>query len=243
MTEDTGEEGKVDEKRRTFLKATVVASAALAVGGMAALAKVVGETGGETTTAASSSSQSGFPTYLITDITSGQVANVGTMQVNAPLSFYYPLEGTTQPNFIIKLGVAVDDGIGPDGDIVAFSDVCQHLGCNPGFVAPGGSPPCNSSYVATEAVMYCCCHGSIYDLEEDTKVIGGPAPRSVPRVILGVDSSGNIYAVGMTPPTIYGFGTAGSNDVSADLVGGIPVASTSVTLTSVTTTSVSSESS
>jgi arsenite oxidase small subunit len=237
MAKDTSEEGKVDEKRRTFLKATVVASAALAVGGMAALAKVVGETGG-VTTATSSSSQSGFPTYLITDIASGQVANVNTMQVNTPLSYYYPLDN--QPNIIVKLGVAVDGGIGPDGDIISFSDLCQHLGCNPGFVSPGGSPPCNSSYVAKDPVMYCCCHGSIYDLEENAKVIGGPAPRAMPRVILGVDSKGNLYAVGMTPPTIYGFGSPGSDDVSADLVGGTPVPSTTVSLTSVSSTSESS---
>jgi hypothetical protein len=86
--------------------------------------------------------------------------------------------------------------------------------------------------VAKEAVMYCCCHGSIYDLGEDAEVIGGPAPRPVPRVILELDGTGNIYATGMTPPTIYGFGTAGSDDVSADLVGGTLVPSTSVSLTS-----------
>jgi hypothetical protein len=39
-------------------------------------------------------------------------------------------------------------------------------------------------------------------------------------VILELDSStGDIYATGMTPPTIYGYDT-GSNDVLADLRGG-----------------------
>jgi arsenite oxidase small subunit len=222
-------EKKADDNRRTFLKVAAVASAALAVGGMAAVAKVVGETGGETT----SSGPNGFPTYLIADITSGQIANVNTMTVNTPLSYYYPLDN--QPNIIVKLGVAVENGIGPDSDIVSYSDICQHLGCNPGFVAPSGSPPCNGSYKATQAVMYCCCHGSIYDLGMDAEVIGGPAPRPVPRVILGVDAKGNIYATGMTPPTIYGFGTAGSDDVSADLIGGTLVSSTSVSLTSEST--------
>jgi arsenite oxidase small subunit len=227
LDEGDKKEKEVDDDRRTFLKATVVVSAALAIGGMAAVAKVVGETGGDTTTA---TTQNSFPTFLIADINTGQIANVNTIQVNTPLSYYYPLDN--QPNIIVKLGVAVEDGIGPDSDIISYSDLCQHLGCNPGFVAPGGSPPCNSSYVATEAVMYCCCHGSIYDLGEDAKVIGGPAPRAVPRVILGIDSTGNIYATGMTPPTVYGFGTAGSDDVSADLVGGTLVSSTSVSLTS-----------
>ena len=36
------------------------------------------------------------------------------------------------------------------------------------------------SYVAKGPEMYCCCHGSIYDMLNDAKVIGGPAPRPVP---------------------------------------------------------------
>jgi Rieske Fe-S protein len=73
--------------------------------------------------------------------------------------------------------------------------------------------------VASGPVGYCCCHGSVYDLANAGKVIGGPAPRPLPMVVLDVDSSGDIYAVGMTPPTIFGHNT-GSNDVSADLQGG-----------------------
>ena len=43
-------------------------------------------------------------------------------------------------------------------------------------------------------------------------MIGGPAPRPLPQVILSFDSStGNIYATGMTAPTIFGYDT-GSND-------------------------------
>jgi arsenite oxidase small subunit len=220
LDEAAKNEKKVDEDRRSFLKATVVASAALAIGGMAAIAKVVNETGGDTT---STSAQTIFPKYMIKDVTSGQTANVNTLTVNQYLTFNYPLDN--EPNIIVKLGVAVEDGIGPDSDIVAYSDVCQHLGCNPGFVYEGGPAPfCNPGYAAKAPVMYCCCHGSIYDLSADAAVIGGPSPRPVPRVILDVDSSGDIYATGMTPPTIYGHGTAGSDDVSQDLQGGTPVA-------------------
>lgn len=219
----TKEEKKVDEGRRSFLKATVVASAALAVGGMAAVAKVANETGGDTTTQTGTLS---FPDIVIQDIASGEIANVNTMKVNQYLTFYYPLEN--EPNLIMKLGVAVENGIGPESDIVAFSDICQHLGCNPGFVPKGQSPQVNPSYVAPEAVMYCPCHASIYDVTNDAKVIGGPAPYPVPRVILTVDGSGNIHATGMAPPTIYEHGPAGSTDVSYDLQGGTLVtASTS----------------
>ncbi len=214
------DEKKVDESRRKFLKASVVASAALAVGGMAAIAKVADETGGDTVSTALPTS---FPDYIIQDIGTGEIANVNTMTVNQYLTFFYPLDNINEKSLIMKLGVAVEYGVGPDSDIVAFSDVCQHLGCNPGFVAKGQSPAANPSYVAPEAVLYCPCHGSIYDLTQDAKVIGGPAPYPVPRVILSVDSSGNIHATGMGPPTIYEHGPAGSDDVDYDLAGGATV--------------------
>jgi arsenite oxidase small subunit len=145
------------------------------------------------------------------------IASLNGLDENKPIYFYYPLTDT--PNILVKLGTKAEGGVGPDGDIVAFSQTCQHLGCSVGYVASGGSPACDSSYVAAGPEAYCCCHGSAYDLANGAKVLGGPAPRPVPQVILKVDGLGNIYATGMTPPTIFGYDT-GSNDVSADLTGG-----------------------
>jgi arsenite oxidase small subunit len=204
-----------DRNRRAFLKATVVASAALAVGGAAALSKTVA-TPGEAQAGATTATT--FPRVQVRDISSGLLATLNNLVTNSPLSFYYPLDN--EPNIIVKLGVAVPNGVGPDSDIIAYSDVCQHLGCNPGFLAAGQSPPCNSKYSANGPEMYCCCHGSVYDLTDDAKVVSGPAPYPVPRVILEVDSSGNIFATGMAGPTIYQHGPAGSDDVTYDLQGG-----------------------
>jgi arsenite oxidase small subunit len=152
------------------------------------------------------------------------VANISDLtgaNLGQTVDFNYPLEET--PNVLVKLGVKALNGVGPDGDIVAFSQVCQHLGCIWGFVATGDSPGCDSSYKAKEPVGYCCCHGSQYDLTNGAAVLGGPAPRPVPQVILSYDdSTGNIYATGMTPPTIFGYHT-GSNNVLFDLQGGTPV--------------------
>jgi len=145
------------------------------------------------------------------------IATVDSLQVNTPVTFNYPLDN--EPSLLVKVGRKAVGGVGPDGDIVAFSNVCQHLGCLYGFQAPGTSPPCNPSFVAKGPMGYCCCHGSQYDFLNGAAVIGGPAPRPVPSVILEVDSSGNIYAAGMNPPTIFGHNT-GSSDVSADLSGG-----------------------
>lgn len=146
------------------------------------------------------------------------VANISDLAGGKPLSFNYPLEET--PNLLVKLGVKAQGGVGPDGDIVAFSQFCQHLGCVYGYVPPGTSPACDSAFKSSTPTGYCCCHGTIYDLVNGGTVTSGPAPRPVPQVILSFDaSSGDITATGMTGPSIFGHNT-GSNDPLDDLKGG-----------------------
>ena len=204
-TNNEGTPPSADGSRRNFLKAAVAVSAILAVGGVASVAKAVSNP-------AAGATSGGFPKV--------KIANISDLKLNTPLNFNYPLDN--EPNILLKLGQKADGGVGPDGDIVAFSQICQHLGCIYGFEAPGDSPDCNTSYQAGGPVGYCCCHGSIYDLLHGAKVIGGPAPRPEPQVTLEIDPSGDIYATGMSPPTIFGHNT-GSSDVSADLQGGTPV--------------------
>jgi arsenite oxidase small subunit len=151
-----------------------------------------------------------------------KIGQLSDLQVGQPVAFNYPLDN--EPNMLVKLGVKAAGGIGPDEDIVAFSTICQHLGCIYEFQETDGSPNCNPAYKADRPVGYCCCHGSVYDLTNAANVISGPSPRPQPQVKLELDSSGNIFAVGMGPPTIFGHDT-GSNDVSADLQGGNPVVS------------------
>lgn len=187
--------------RRDFLKTATVLSAFLVLGGVAAVIKSIFPK------VSPEASQSGFPRV--------KVANLGDLQVNQPVTFNYPLGN--EPNILVKLGQKSEGGIGPDGDIVAFSQICQHLGCIYAYQAPGASPQCDSSYKAPGPVGYCCCHGGIYDFLNRGKVVGGPPPRPLPQVILELDSTSyDIYAVGMTPPTIYGHHT-GSDDVAYDL--------------------------
>jgi len=149
--------------------------------------------------------------------------NAKSLEVLKPLTFNYPLDNT--PNILVKLGVKADNGVGPDGDIVSFSNICQHLGCFYAFQPPNSSPACNASFKASEATGYCCCHGTVYDLVHNGNVVGGPAPRAVPRVMLEYDeATGDIYVVGMAPPNIYGHGPPGVTDpaqvLEYDLQGG-----------------------
>jgi arsenite oxidase small subunit len=195
--------------RRNFLKYAMAASSLLLVGGIAAVTKSVNNPAAPTGKTLGSNQ---FPRV--------KVAQLSDLTPNQPVTFNYPLDN--EPNLLVKLGRKADGGVGPDGDIVAFSSICQHLGCIFGFQAPGTSPQCNSSYTADSPVGYCCCHGSVFDLTHGATLLAGPSPRPQPQVKLEVDSSGNIFATGMGPPTIFGHNT-GSNDVSADLEGGNPV--------------------
>jgi len=195
--------------RRNFLKLAMAISSLLALGGITAVLKSI--TNPAPSFAATAGSAQ-FPRV--------KVAQLSDLQVGQPIVFNYPLDN--EPNILVKLGLKALGGVGADGDIVAFSSICQHLGCIYGFQTTGSSPACNSSYKADRPVGYCCCHGSVYDFTDAASVISGPSPRPQPQVILEIDNSGNIYAVGMGPPTIFGHDT-GSNDVSADLQGGNPV--------------------
>jgi arsenite oxidase small subunit len=152
-----------------------------------------------------------------------KLVNAQSLQALKPVNFNYPLVNT--PNMLVKLGVKADNGVGEERDIVAYSGICQHLGCYYAFLAPGSSPSCDPSFKASIPQGYCCCHGGQYDLARSARVIGGPPPRSVPAVKLEYDSAtGDMYAVGMGPPTIFGHGPPGTTDPSLvlkyDLEGG-----------------------
>ncbi len=184
----------------------------------------VGGGGSGTSTASTGSASTTQSSVTETTSTSSspfpqiRVGNISDLASGEPISFNYPLEET--PNLLFKLGVKAQGGVGPDGDIVAFSQVCQHLGCLYGYVPAGKSPECDNTYKATSPVGYCCCHASVFDLSNLGKVLDGPSPRPVPQVTLKFDSSsGDIFAIGMGPPAIFGHGT-GSNHVLDDLKGG-----------------------
>jgi arsenite oxidase small subunit len=139
-----------------------------------------------------------------------KATNAKSLEESKPLVFDYPLVGIS--NMLVKLGAKADNGVGPDGDIVAFSRVCQHQGCLISFLG-----------VAYEG--NCPCHGSQYDFIHNGSIISGPTTQPVPRVLLEFDAAtGDIYVVGMGPPIIYGQGPQGGTDpaevLQYDLQGG-----------------------
>jgi arsenite oxidase small subunit len=206
------DESKQERPRRLFLKLILTLGGLATVGSFASMFRILAfvppSNGGAVT-------PTSWPSIKIT--------NISTLDPTKPLRFNYPLVDT--PSVLLKLGQKADNGVGPDSDIVAFSNVCQHLGCFYSVLTAGTSPPCNNSFKSVSPQGYCCCHGGQYDFVHSAKVIGGPPPRPVPQVTLKYDNStGDIYAVGMGAPTIFGHGPPGTSDPSHvlqyDMTGG-----------------------
>lgn len=194
----TESEHRVDEGRRRILKTMVFASVILSLASAVDVLKILGPAKFE------------IPPWPRTCIT-----NVKNLKIKEPVFFNYPLE--TTPNVLIKLGYSVEKGVGPDNDIIAYSVLCQHLGCIVRFLPSGSS---ESPYKG-EDVFYCPCHAAYYDVKNEGKVLAGPPLYPLPMVKLEYDpATGDIYAVGMYPPVIFGKGSPGSSDVSRDLIGG-----------------------
>jgi len=119
-----------------------------------------------------------------------RVASLKGLRVNRPVSFMYPLKD--QPNALVDMGHKVPGGVGPKRSIVAFSTLCQHMGC-----------PVVYSRSLREFV--CPCHQSRYDAERLSSIVQGVATRALPRVLLQV-RNGAVYAVGVDG-LIYGYRT------------------------------------
>jgi len=158
--------------------------------------------------------------------------------------FNYPLNN--EPNYLLNLGndsnqpveipattvsipatgqsYTFPGGVGPNKSIVAYSALCEHLGCTypeltfypPGVKAPTFNGP-------MDKVIHCSCHGSTYDPYKGAAVITGPTTKPLPAVQLKWDPDTDyLYAVTMIGPTIYGH--------TDDLSGGSPISGNSTTV-------------
>jgi arsenite oxidase small subunit len=119
-----------------------------------------------------------------------RVIALGRLRVNRPVTFTYPLK--RQPSVLLDLGQAVPGGVGRRQSIVAFSTLCQHMGCP-------------VAYDRTLREFVCPCHQTRYDPERLASIVQGVATRALPRVLLEV-RNGAVYAIGVDG-LIYGYRT------------------------------------
>ena len=117
-----------------------------------------------------------------------RIVALSKLRENRPIKFNYPLEA--QPNVLLDMGRGVPHGVGPGKSIVAYSILCQHMGC-----------PVEYRRDALE--FYCPCHQSRYDPERLGSIIQGVAMTPLPRVLLKVQN-GAVWAVGVDG-LIYGY--------------------------------------
>ncbi len=111
-----------------------------------------------------------------------RLANLADLVVDQPLRIRYP--DRRSPGALIKLGVPAEGGVGPDGDVVAFSTMCPHQGI-----------PLN--YVAADKTLNCFSHYSRFDCEKAGFQIWGHATQNLTQFRLRVDDAGEIFAEGM----------------------------------------------
>jgi arsenite oxidase small subunit len=117
-----------------------------------------------------------------------RVIGLSVLRVNDAVEFAYPLRG--QPNWLVDLGAPVPKGVGPNRSIVAYSALCQHMGC-----------PVNYERGTREFV--CPCHQSRYDAERLASIVTGVATRALPRVLLEATADA-VFAVGIEG-LVYGY--------------------------------------
>lgn len=117
-----------------------------------------------------------------------QLANLRDLKPNEPVQIGYP--DADSPGVLIKLGTRVEGGVGPDGDIVAYSTLCPHKGF-PLF------------YRADDRTLNCPGHYSRFDCDKGGLQIWGQATQNLAQFRLRVDAAGDIHAEGVDE-LIYG---------------------------------------
>ncbi|MGJ8586355.1 MAG: arsenate reductase (azurin) small subunit [Marinosulfonomonas sp.] len=153
----------VDVGRRQFLR-----GGALAAAGAAAA------------TVTSAPAQAS-PANAQVDYPSGKLANIADLAANEPMDIEYP--DADSPGVLVKLGEAVEGGVGPDGDIVAYSVLCPHKGWY-------------MSYNSEDRTLNCPGHFSRFDVEAGGQQVWGHATQNLPQFALRIDDAGDIYAEG-----------------------------------------------
>jgi len=118
-----------------------------------------------------------------------RIASLSELVDHRPVDFSYPDELVNAQCLLVKMGgVQAGGGVGPQGDVVAYSYLCTHQG-----------GPMQGTYQATgdqRTLGPCPFHLSLYDLRRHGIIVSGQAYESLPQVLLEVDGD-DVYAVGM----------------------------------------------
>ncbi len=122
-----------------------------------------------------------------------KIASLKDLKDDQPIDFMYPPGNATSSFALVKLGEQAGGGIGHQKDIVAFSNMCTHMG-----------GPLNGSYKKEhKALGPCPFHLTTFDLTRHGMVISGHATESLPQAQLEIVGD-DIYVTGVMG-LIYGY--------------------------------------
>ena len=151
---------------------------------------------------------------LLVDI-HGAPIRIAALATDTNYVFQYPFAAT--PCFLLKLGRRVtangelrrqdgatygwQGGVGPGGNLVAFSAICAHKLAYPtrevSFIRFQKDP----SPTSTGNVIHCCADHSVYDPSAGARVIAGPAPQPLAAILLEHDAARDeLVALGTVGP-------------------------------------------
>lgn len=118
-----------------------------------------------------------------------RVAKLSDLKTGEAVNFNYPGD---EPAVLIDLGRRVSGGVGPRASVVAYSALCQHMGC-----------PVN--FETQRSRLICSCHASVFDPAHGGDCIEGPSTRGLPRITLKIEGDA-VLATGITGGLVYGRG-------------------------------------
>lgn len=116
-----------------------------------------------------------------------RIAEIAAIKADVPVSFTYPDENS--PALLLRLKQPAPGGVGPDGSLVAFSQLCTHKGCP-------------VAYRPERRLFICPCHWSSFDPARSGQMVIGQGSHALPRIALRVEG-GAVHAVGVDG-LIYG---------------------------------------
>ena len=99
-----------------------------------------------------------------------RIAKASELAAGVAVSFNYP--DPQSPALLVKLGKPALGGVGPSGDIVAFSSLCTHMGCPVQF---------------QQDHFLCPCHYSKFDPAVNGQAFQGLATQYLPQIQLRFD--------------------------------------------------------
>jgi len=174
-----GDPAEASPERRALLQGGLLAAAAVAVAGVAGVG--AGLLRGRdhvaanltATPGASPASGLGSPAAPTAAASSGpvaapvagQIATLASLKPRTALPFTDPTSG--DPAMLIRLA---------DGSVVGFDAICTHQGCTVEYDQPSG-------------LLFCPCHGAVFDPTHNADVLQGPARVALAALPIVVDKA------------------------------------------------------